>query len=145
MERIKVINCTTPSSNDISVPMIMEPTVPLINNNSKFKTTLPSLTEIVFGPYYLDTLEDQLQERNDQLQQQGYQLQKCNSKLQHSSMLLLDQSFQINQLKNQLEQRNAQLRQQCQKCFSDDCKPICSKAPYHVFKEKLIVGNHSRG
>ena len=60
-------------------------------------------------------------------------------------MLLLDQSFQIDQLKNQLEQRDAQLRQQCQKCFSDDCKPICSKEPYHVFEENLIVGNHSRG
>ena len=81
MERIKVINCTTPSSNDKSAPMIREPTVPLINNNSKFRATLPSLTEIVFGPYYQDILEDQLQERNDQLQQQGYQLQQCNSKM----------------------------------------------------------------
>jgi hypothetical protein len=144
MEIMKIINCTTPSSNDNSAPMIREPTVPLINNNSKFRATLPSLTVSVFGPYHQDALEDQLEERNNQLQQQEYQLQQCNSKLQHNSLLLLKQFFQLDQLKNQLQQRDAQLRQQCQKCFSDDCRPICSQAPYHVFEEKLIVGNHGR-
>jgi hypothetical protein len=68
MEIMKTINCTTPSSNDNSAPMIREPTVPLINNNSKFRATLPSLTEIVFGPYHQDTLENQLEERNNQLE-----------------------------------------------------------------------------
>jgi exonuclease VII large subunit len=144
MERMKVISCTTPLSNDNPAPIIREPTVPLINSNSNFRATLPSLTEVVFGPYHQDILEDQLEERNSLLQQQECQLQQCKRELRHSNMLLLNQSDRLHQLENQLQQRDAQLQQKCQKCFSDDCKPICSKASYHVFEEKLIVGNHSR-
>jgi hypothetical protein len=172
MERMKVISCTTPLSNDNPAPIIREPTVPLINSNSNFRATLPSLTEVVFGPYHQDILEDQLEERNSLLQQQECQLQQCKRELRHSNMLLLNQSDRLHQLENQLQQRDAQLQQRdaqlqqrdaqlqqrdaqlqqrdaqlqqkCQKCFSDDCKPICSKASYHVFEEKLIVGNHSR-
>jgi exonuclease VII large subunit len=158
MERMKVISCTTPLSNDNPAPIIREPTVPLINSNSNFRATLPSLTEVVFGPYHQDILEDQLEERNSLLQQQECQLQQCKRELRHSNMLLLNQSDRLHQLENQLQQRDAQLQQRdaqlqqqdaqlqqkCQKCFSDDCKPICSKVSYHVFEEKLIVGNHSR-
>lgn len=165
MERMKVINFTTASSNDNSTPVIKESTVPLINSDIESRPTLPSLTDIIFGPYYHDFLNDQLEERNSQLQQ-------YNGKLQHISMMFLEQCFQLDQLKNQLRQQDAQLQrrdaqlqrrdaqlqqrdaqlqqrdyqlqQKCQKCFSDDCKPICSKAPYHILEENLMVGNHIR-
>ena len=141
---MKVISCTTPASNDNPAPIIREPTVALINSNSNSRAALPSLTEIIFGPYHQDFLEDQLEKRNNLLQQQECQLQQYKKELRHKNMLLLKHSVRLHQLEKQLQQRDAQLQQKCHKCFSDDCKPICSKAPHHVFEEKLIVGNHSR-
>lgn len=30
-------------------------------------------------------------------------------------------------------------KSKCQDCCSDECRPICSRAPYHVFEQKLTV------
>lgn len=141
---MKVISCTTPTSNDNPAPIIREPTVALINSNSNSRAALPSLTEIVFGPYHQDILEAQLKERNNLLQQQECQLQHYKKELRHKNILLLEYFVRLHRLENQLQQQDARLQQKCQKCFSDDCKPICSKAPAHVFEERLMVGNHSR-
>ena len=137
---MKVISCTTPTSNDNPAPIIREPTVALINSSSNSRAALPSLAEIVFGPYHQDILEAQLKERNNLLQQQECQLQHYKKGLRHKNMLLLKLFVRLHQLENQLQQQDAQLQQKCQKCFSNDYKPICSKAPHHVFEERLMVG-----